>query len=366
MSRALFSFLAPLLAILPPGKDPLTVSLDGGKGVLVAGAPCVLRVSFHNGSSERAKLEAHYAKGVGLHLRAVELAPGAKESLDTVKLDFSLPGAQAEPPYEIPPGGSLTGSVDVSPTFGALAGVCDAAEVWFESGDLKGAPVRLELVEDLSKRLVVLETNKGVIKAKLDTVNAPLASRNFARHVKSGYYDGTLFHRVIPGFMAQGGDPNSRDADPSNDGGGGAPYNGRALRSEISAVKHERGTLSMARNGDPLSNLQNPQLQQMHMQAVQTLMQVEGKPAKDMAQLQARFAELQKEGFFRDRQPFLDSSGSQFFLCFGRVEHLDGGYTAFGKVVEGDDVLTKLEAGGNPDKSGRTTEPLKIEKARLE
>ncbi|HKE00652.1 MAG TPA: peptidylprolyl isomerase [Planctomycetota bacterium] len=335
-----------------PSKSSVTVTIDAGKGVLVAGQPFPVKVTFTNGSGARVKLDAAAARGVGLRIRGAESTPGATTKLPDAKAAIEAAGSDGEAPYEIPPGGSLVANVDASPSFGKLAGQIDVADVFFENGPLKSATTeRVEVVEDLTKTRVVLETNKGVIKLSLDPVHAPLAARNFVRHVVKGTYDGTLFHRVIPGFMAQGGDPNSKDADPSNDGQGGAPYNGRPLHGEMTNdVKHERGTLSMARNGDPALGALQAGLMQPTNQA--------------QGQARMALAELMQAGVLTDRQPYLDSSGSQFFICFAPAAHLDGHYTAFGKLVEGDDVLRKLEGAGSP--TGKTSEPLKIEKAHLD
>jgi len=130
--------------------------------------------------------------------------------------------------------------------------------------------------------IVVLETNLGTIKLKLFPNIAPNHCLNFKRLSNSGFYDGTIFHRVIPGFMIQGGDLLTRDGDPKNDGTGNA---GWTVDAEFNEYKHERGILSMARSQDP------------------------------------------------------NSAGSQFFICVNNAFHLDRNYTVFGKVIENDYVL---------------------------
>ena len=132
--------------------------------------------------------------------------------------------------------------------------------------------------------LVILETNLGLIKLKLFPEIAPKHCLNFKRLANSGFYDKTLFHRVIPGFMVQGGDILSRDAIPENDGTGNP---GWTIDAEFSDIKHKRGILSMARSKDP------------------------------------------------------NSAGSQFFICVEDAFHLDNKYTVFGEVV-GDDNLLNL------------------------
>ena len=143
-------------------------------------------------------------------------------------------------------------------------------------------------------QVVVLETSLGTIVIKLAEKDAPLTSANFRKLVKSKFYDGTYFHRVIPRFMIQGGDPNTKDADPANDGLGGPGY---TVPGEIK-LKHVRGAVATARTGDQVN-------------------------------------------------PSKASSGSQFFIDVADQPSLDaGGYTVFGKVIAGMDVVDKIVALG--------------------
>ena len=130
-----------------------------------------------------------------------------------------------------------------------------------------------------------IETNYGTIRLRLDPEAAPETVRNFERLAGSGFYDGTLFHRVIPGFMIQGGDPNTREGDRSTWGKGGPGY---TIKAEFNARPHRRGAVSMARAADP------------------------------------------------------DSAGSQFFVVTTDSLFLDRQYTAFGEVVEGMDIADKI------------------------
>jgi len=125
----------------------------------------------------------------------------------------------------------------------------------------------------------------GEIRLELYPELAPLTVENFVELASSGFYDGTLFHRVIPGFMIQGGDPNSRDRDPADDGYGDPGYK---IPDELSDVPHERGVVSMANLGQP------------------------------------------------------NSAGSQFFIVQQASPQLDGKYTAFGRVVEGMEVVDRI------------------------
>ena len=135
------------------------------------------------------------------------------------------------------------------------------------------------------RQIAVIETNFGNIVIQLYPDVAPGHVENFVKLAQDGFYDGTTFHRVIPDFMIQGGDPNSKDEDRSNDGQGGPGY---TINAEFSDVPHKRGILSMAR-------AQNP-----------------------------------------------NSAGSQFFIVVKDSNFLDGQYTVFGEVIEGMDVADKI------------------------
>ena len=135
------------------------------------------------------------------------------------------------------------------------------------------------------RQIAVIETNFGNIVIQLFPDVAPGHVENFVKLAQDGFYDGTTFHRVIPDFMIQGGDPNSKDEDRSNDGQGGPGF---TINAEFSDVPHKRGILSMARAQDP------------------------------------------------------NSAGSQFFIVVADSNFLDGQYTVFGEVIEGMDVADKI------------------------
>ncbi len=138
--------------------------------------------------------------------------------------------------------------------------------------------------------IVVMKTSMGDIEIELFEKDAPLHVANFKKLVNSGFYEGLTFHRVIPSFMIQGGDPNSKDSDRSNDGQGGPGY---TIPAEIKA-KHEKGSIAGARLGDAVN-------------------------------------------------PKKESSGSQFYIVTGEASHLDGQYTVFGKVTKGLDIALKIQ-----------------------
>lgn len=144
--------------------------------------------------------------------------------------------------------------------------------------------------ERVNEVLGIIETTMGaVVISFLDDV-APKHVANFRKLAREGYYDGTTFHRVIPNFVIQGGDPLSKDDDRSNDGTGGPGY---TVPAEIKS-KHTRGAVAAARRGDQF----NPERR---------------------------------------------SSGSQFYICLRDLPNLDGGgYTVFGQVIEGMDVVDKI------------------------
>lgn len=133
----------------------------------------------------------------------------------------------------------------------------------------------------------ILTTRHGDITIEFLPEVAPDHVQNFLDLARAGFYDGTTFHRVIPGFMIQGGDPNSKQEDRRLHGTGGS---GKNIKAEFNATKHVRGIVSMARAANP------------------------------------------------------DSASSQFFIMVADSAHLDGQYSAFGKVVSGMDVADKIVA----------------------
>jgi cyclophilin family peptidyl-prolyl cis-trans isomerase len=138
--------------------------------------------------------------------------------------------------------------------------------------------------------VAVIETRFGNIEIAFFDASAPEHVRNFKQLAAARFFDGTAFHRVLPDFIIQGGDPNTRDADPSNDGLGGPGY---TLPAEI-REKHVSGAVGAAR----ISGETNPEKR---------------------------------------------SSGSQFYICLRDRPDLDeGGYTVFGRVIKGMDVVRKI------------------------
>ncbi len=149
---------------------------------------------------------------------------------------------------------------------------------------------KVEATKEL-KGVVVIETSLGNITIALNDSAAPKHAANFRKLAHDGFYEGTTFHRVIPGFMIQGGDPNSKDDDRSNDGLGGPEYR---IDAEI-GLSHDRGVIAAARQGDMVN-------------------------------------------------PERKSNGSQFYITVTDAKFLDGQYSVFGKVVDGMDVADKIVA----------------------
>ena len=156
--------------------------------------------------------------------------------------------------------------------------------------------------EDLSTLEAVLETSKGEMVFGFHPDKAPGHVRNFLDLAQKGFYDGTAFHRVVRGFMIQGGCPNTVAGAAGSPGTGGP---GHRVDAEFNDIPHDRGVVSMARSQDP------------------------------------------------------NSAGSQFFVIHDRAPHLDGQYTAFGLVKKGLDVLDEIaSAEVDFNGSGERSQPV--------
>jgi len=152
----------------------------------------------------------------------------------------------------------------------------------------------------MNNEIAVIKTTAGEMAVELWPEVAPKTVENFKTLAQKGFYDGTAFHRIVKGFMIQGGDPLTKDSTKESSWGTGGP--GHTIKAEFSDRSHQRGVISMARSQDP------------------------------------------------------DSAGSQFFICLGDASFLDRNYTAFGKLIKGDDVLGKIgdtatAAGSGGEKS---------------
>jgi peptidyl-prolyl cis-trans isomerase B (cyclophilin B) len=164
----------------------------------------------------------------------------------------------------------------------------------------------------MSNEVAIIKTSEGDMVVEFWSDVAPNTVDNFKKLAKKGFYNGTAFHRIIKGFMIQGGDPLTKD--PSQEARWGTGDPGYKIKAEFNSKSHQRGVLSMARSSDP------------------------------------------------------DSAGSQFFICLGDASFLDRKYTAFGHVIKGDDVLGKIgdtpvtsSGGGEASKPTKRIEVKSIE-----
>jgi peptidyl-prolyl cis-trans isomerase B (cyclophilin B) len=163
------------------------------------------------------------------------------------------------------------------------------------------APAARAAEEKSAKEVAVINTSAGELVVEFWPEVAPKTVANFIKLAKSGFYDGTAFHRIIKGFMIQGGDPLSKD--PSKEMMWGTGSADEKLKAEFNERKHDLGVISMARSASP------------------------------------------------------DSASCQFFICLEGAQALNGKYTCFGKLIKGEDVLKKLgdsavaaSASGEPSK----------------
>lgn len=165
-----------------------------------------------------------------------------------------------------------------------------------------GEPLYTPDYKPQGDEVAVFDTSKGTIRVRLDSKGAPIHVANFCELASAGFYDGLKFHRYVPGFVIQGGCPNTRDMAPEDvaagkpgpDGMPGTGGPGYRIREEFSTNpnnSHVDGALAMARAQDP------------------------------------------------------NSAGSQFYFCLGPQHMLDSGYTVFGTTIEGLDVISSLRAG---------------------
>jgi peptidyl-prolyl cis-trans isomerase B (cyclophilin B) len=154
-----------------------------------------------------------------------------------------------------------------------------------------------------SNEVAVIKTSAGEMVVQFWQDVAPRTVENFKSLAQKGFYDGTAFHRIVKGFMIQGGDPLTKDPKMEGRWGTGGP--GHTIKAEFNDRSHQRGVLSMARSNDP------------------------------------------------------DSAGSQFFICLGDASFLDRNYTAFGRLIKGDEVLGKIgESQVAMSSSGERSKPV--------
>jgi len=165
--------------------------------------------------------------------------------------------------------------------------------VFARTGEPKKEESKKDAAPAAAKEVAVIKTSLGDMVVEFWPEVAPKTVENFKTLARKGFYDGTAFHRIIKGFMIQGGDPNTKDpanenADPRSGKAYGTGDPGYKIKAEFNDRPHVRGVISMARSQHP------------------------------------------------------DSAGSQFFICHAAAPSLNGQYTAFGKLIKGDDVLDKI------------------------
>lgn len=177
----------------------------------------------------------------------------------------------------------------------------------------------------------------------------PAHRDNFRKLVAEGFFDGTTFHRIIEGFMVQGGDPNSKDDDPYNDGQGGPGY---TLPAEIeSGLFHKRGVLAAARTGDAV----NPERRSSGSQFYVVQGTTFDDQTLDMVEQQIRMATRDTSFAFSDK-------ARKAYIEEGGAPNLDGQYTVFGEVVEGLDVLDAIAGVPTPRKTGDRVSPQLVDR----
>lgn len=265
----LFSILVPAQVWIP-GDKPINISVK-------AETPVTLMLTEFTGRIIEPKGDAN-------------AAPGANVDVRSIFPQVKTPGTYVL--WAVPQGKKL-------PEF-----VGTPIVISVRNDTRPGAPKPDQIVVTKLEPLSygVITTDKGAITCMFYYDVAPNTVDAITGLAQEGFYDGLSFHRIMPGFVIQGGDP-------LGDGTGGPGFN---INAEFNSRKHEAGTLSMARNGDP--------------------MEAQG---------------------LKPRAEFKNSAGSQFFICLEAKEHLDGSYTAFGKVASGMDVVKAIGAVEADKQSGK-------------
>src|SRR5690242_18417240 len=184
-------------------------------------------------------------------------------------------------------------------TLTVIAGFALAASAQAEPTN---APAAKPATSGKTNEVAVIKTTDGTMVIGFWPDVAPNTVANFEKLARKGFYDGTCFHRIVKGFMIQGGDPLTKDPSKEAKWGTGGP--GYTIKAEFNDRKHQFGVISMARSSDP------------------------------------------------------DSAGSQFFIVDGNASFLDHQYTAFGKLIKGDDVLKKIaDTPVEPSAQGEMSKP---------
>ncbi|GAB4093852.1 peptidylprolyl isomerase [Flaviaesturariibacter terrae] len=198
------------------------------------------------------------------------------------------------------------------------------------------------------RRDIELVTTEGIIRLRLSD-STPLHRDNFLRLVRTGYFDSTLFHRVIRGFMIQGGDPDSRRAVAGQKLGEGGPGYGVPAELRVTLF-HRKGVLAAAREGDAINPLRYSSASQFYL--------VQGRTFTDRELDSIEVARLQGRKISPERRAIYKSVGG--------TPQLDGNYTVFGEVVEGLDIVDRIaSAAVSTDPPNRPVQDVRIIRARL-
>ena len=261
----------------------IRATLTAARPIIAAGSPIELRLLLHVEADTR--LPNVLVNGVDLSVNVGDkpgphiAEPGEGEPV-LVRAGTRIERRLSFPSDRLVPNPDPSGVTDVVIAWTGLPGANCALKIAPDSSKVDIASL------DLAKTKVVLVTNYGEMTLSLRPDKAPKHVENFLKLCKSGFYNGTKFHRVLRDFMIQGGDPNTKNDDKAETWGSGGP--GWSVDAEFNDVRHLRGTLSMAREANP------------------------------------------------------NSAGSQFFIVHKDSPHLDSKYTAFGNVEKGMDALDRI------------------------
>ena len=290
----------------PPDGD-VVVSLATDGSFLQVGRPVAVKLTIENKGKAQVEIPNGALFGQGMKVNAVDAATHTE-----VVLAETVAPAAARHALVLPAGASLSATIDLaaasSGLFAAAGRYAVRCELPLAGGkSVESAPLDVEVARDWTGFHAVLETAAGEIELEFFPDQAPRTVANFLALADRRFYDGLTFHRIVKGFMIQGGDPK----------GDGTGTTGRFLPFEKTGVKHERGVISMARQRD------------------------------------------------------FDSASCQFFLVQEKAPFLDGSYAAFGRIVRGLDVLDKLcdtpcvmNPNGTDSGPSRPKEPVLIQRIR--
>lgn len=258
--------LAAVFAPSGEGKAGVRLILESPERVLRPGQKMLLRFTLENQGDAETRVDEPESYLEGLEIRDVDGR--------VVKAAGRTKGITKRSPV-VEPGGFIGRTVDIAP----VLSVPEDKEGWYRFrwsfGEDASNEVQVLVLRDWT---ATLETNHGAITIEFLPQTAPNHVLNFLRLARSGFYDGSQFHRIIPGFMMQGGIPKDPSRVPKT-----------TLEAEFSNLKHVFGTVSMARTPDP------------------------------------------------------NSATCQFFICFGPAPHLDGAYSIFGRVIQGEEAVKEIE-----------------------